>query len=75
MTRVLLHFLIDVLFKLFILMVCVNLLFHFFHGRGLTWQGLVEWEGLPDRLLFVGRVLLMWLQGALEWGRALGTHG
>jgi len=62
----LLHFLMDVLFKLLTLMVCVNLLFHLLHGLELTWVGMVEWEELPDRLLYVGRVLLAWLKIAIQ---------
>ena len=62
----LLHFLIDVLFKLLTLTMCVNLLFHLLHGQELTWQGLVEWEELPDRLLYVGRVLLAWLRIVIQ---------
>jgi hypothetical protein len=57
-----LHFLIDVLVKLLFLTVCVNLLFHFLRGQELSWQGLLEWEELPDRLLFVGRALLTWVR-------------
>lgn len=66
MTKMLLHFLVDVLCKLFTLTVCVNLLFHLLNGRELTWTGLVEWEELPDRLLYVGKILLAWLKIVIQ---------
>jgi hypothetical protein len=65
MIRLVFHSLFNIGFKLILLIVIVNLLFHYFESRPLDWPTLGDLEVLPEKFLGLVKDLVGWIYHAL----------
>ena len=65
MIRLVFHSLFNIAFKLVLLIVIVNLLFHYFEGRPLHWLSLGDLDALPEKSLRIIKDLVGWIYHTL----------